>query len=291
MRNVSGRNHMMASTVKKTTLGLVALAMFGLLTGCATVPTSARTNVSSKTIAYFLRPGQGPTVVFQSGLGDGKAVWAKVIERMPESASIFAYDRPGYGDSLGAFEARNPCAISRELRELLRSAGLAPPYLLVGHSLGGLYQFCYAKLFPQDVAGLVLLDPTHPNHWARMKNDAVVQAAMIKSLRIAAFSHVMRQEFDDQAGCIDELDMSMPLALPAMLLFSSQFQLAERGAFEKMARALRDEWLVLFSNGQHSEVRGSGHYIQKEAPDAVVGAIQSVVAKSKVSMIELAAGY
>lgn len=96
-------------------------------------------------------------------------------------------------------EARNPCAISRKLRELLRYSGIAPPYLLVGHSFGGLDQFCFAMLFPQDVAGLVLLDPTHPDHWERMKSDAPTQAAFVNSLRIIAFRQVMRQEFDDQA--------------------------------------------------------------------------------------------
>jgi hypothetical protein len=68
--------------------------------------------------------------------------------------------------------------------------------------------------------------------------------------------------------------MYRPLVLPTKLLFSGQLRLAEKGAFEQMARELRNKWLTLFSNSEASEVGGSGHYIQKEAPDAVVSAIQ-----------------
>lgn len=260
--------------IRSTILGLISC---GIISGCAAVPTTANIDVSSKNISYFMRPGSGPAVVFQSGLGDGKDVWAKVIEQMPGSVSIFAYDRPGYGGSPNVSDPRDPCSISRELHDLTRMAGLKPPYILVGHSLGGLYQFCYAKLYPEDVAGLVLLDPTHPDHWTEMKKDAAVQAAIIGTLRISLFSHAMRQEFDEQAGCIEQLEISRPLALPAKFLFSGQFRLVEKGAFEKMARGLRNQWLTLFSNPESSEVDGSGHYIQKEAPDTVVSAIQHVV--------------
>lgn len=267
---------MSAYILKSTKLGLLSLISFSILSGCATVPTTASIDVSSKNIAYFFRPGPGPTVVFQSGLGDGKDVWAKVIEQMPESVSIFAYDRPGYGSSHNVSDPRDPCTISRELHELTRRVGLKPPYILVGHSLGGLYQFCYAKLYPEDVAGLILLDPTHPKHWSEMKKDAVVQAATIGILRFSLFSPAMRREFDDQAGCIEQLEISRRLAPPTKLLFSGQFKLAEKGAFEKMVRELRNHWLTLFSNSESSEVDGSGHYIQKEAPGAVVSAIQHV---------------
>lgn len=215
--------------------------------------------------------------MFQSGLGDGKDIWAQVIERVPDTFSVFAYDRPGYGESPGAHNVRDPCAISRELHTLLQAASIAPPYVLVGHSLGGLDQFCFAKLYPKDVAGLVLLDPTYPTHLERMKRDAPAQAALEQSLQITLFSGVMRQEFDAQDGCIGELDLNTPLPFPTRLLFSGQFKIEEKGAFERMVRELREQWVLLFSNPQHTEIGNSGHYIQKDAPGAVVSAIEGVI--------------
>jgi pimeloyl-ACP methyl ester carboxylesterase len=260
---------------------LIALyaGVLALVSSCSTVPTHGRVQSESTAIAYFAQQRQGPTVVFQSGLGDGKDVWGQVIERMPDTVTVVAYDRPGYGDSPGTDEARDPCAISRELHTLLETAGLAPPYILVGHSLGGLYQFCYSKLFPDEVAGLVLLDPTHPDHWARMKEEAAVQAGLVKSLRAVAFSAAMRREFDDQEGCLAELEIGNRRRVPARLLFSGKFRVEEKGAFERMVRELRKQWELVLDGEQSSEVRNSGHYIQKEAPDAVATAIRSVVAE------------
>ncbi|MBK7417536.1 MAG: alpha/beta hydrolase [Dechloromonas sp.] len=62
---------------------------------------------------------------------------------------MFAYDRPGYGSNPASNTPRDPCTIATELRDQLRSAGLPPPYVLVGHSLGGLYQYVFARLYPE----------------------------------------------------------------------------------------------------------------------------------------------
>lgn len=267
---------MNAALLKCLLPGLISCVV---LYGCAAVPTTAHVDVPSANIACFLRPGPGPTVIFQSGLGDGKAVWAKVIEQLPGSVSVLAYDRPGYGSSSAVSAPRDPCSVAHELHVLAGRVGLKPPYILVGHSLGGLYQYGYARRYPEDVAGLVLLDPTHPNHWTEMKEKAAMQAAIIGAIRASFFSQAMRQEFDGQAGCNAQLDAGPPLALPTLLLFSGQFKLAEKGAFEKMARALRNQWRRRFSNVESAEVAGAGHYLQKDAPAAVAGAIQEMVAR------------
>jgi len=251
--------------------------------GCASVPTTAVVNETSTAISYYAKQGRKPTVVFESGLGDGKDVWQKVIAKMPDGVAIFAYDRPGYGDSPGTVEPRDPCNIARELQSALSAAKIEPPYVLVGHSLGGLYMFSYAKLYPENVAGLVLLDPTHLNHWARMKNDAPTQAALVKGLKSIAFTKVMRQEFDDQEGCLDTLDLTGRLPMQASFLFSGQFRLEELGAFEQMVRELRKQWPQLFVNAQSEEISGSGHYIQRDAPGNVIQAIQSVIAGWQVT--------
>lgn len=246
------------------------------LVGCASVPTTGVVNEASTAISYYAKQGRKPTVVFESGLGDGKDKWQQVIAKMPDGVALFAYDRPGYGDSPGTAEPRDPCTIARELQSALSAAKIEPPYVLVGHSLGGLYMFSYAKLFPENVAGLVLLDPTYLNHWDRMKRDAPTQAAMLKGLKSIAFTNVMRQEFDDQEACLDTLDLTGRLPMRTSFLFSGQFRPEELGSFEQMVRELRKQWPRLFIYAQINEISGSGHYIQVDAPDKVVQAIQSV---------------
>jgi len=143
--------------------------------------------------------------------------------------------------------------------------------------------FCYAKLFPEDVAGLVLIDPTYPDHWTRMKREAPGLAAIIKRQKLITFTKVMRQEFDDQEGCLNDLDMANRLAVPTSILFSGRFRPEEKGAFERMVRGLREQWKLFFMNAQSTEISHSGHYVQRDAPDAVIKAIQRIIAERKVS--------
>lgn len=254
----------------------IIAALVTLITSCTSVPTTM--SYSAKNIAYYTKQGTGPSVVFQSGLGDGKSVWADVLQKLPANVAVFAYDRPGYGDSPSASDERSPCRVSRELHHLLHAEMISPPYVLVGHSQGGLYMFCFAKLYPNEVKGLVLIDPTHPQHWERMQEQAPLQAALIKSLKTTLFSKVMRQEFDSQASCLNEIDMQTPVTAHTKFLFSGQFKLAEMGKFEHMVKALRENWLTKFTNATSLEVSNSGHYIQTEQPAIVASAIEEILA-------------
>lgn len=217
-----------------------------------------------------------PTVVLQSGLGDGKDSWKIVFAKIAESNRVFAYDRPGYGNSPSVNTSRDPCSIVEELRNALKASGLAPPYVLVGHSLGGLYQFVFAKLHPEEVAGLMLLDPTHPDHWNRMQHDAPADAAIIKVMR-PVFGTAMRAEFNDQAQCLEHIDMKTSLTMPVRLLTKTQFQLIELGSFKTMVHSLEDDWLRLLGAKSVQHVAGSGHYIHQDQPDIVIQELQSLI--------------
>ena len=252
----------------------VLLAVTLALAGCSSMPADSRARSGDAEVAYVHRGAVVPTVVFQSGLGDGKSVWAAVFNRMNTSESAFAYDRPGYGSSPWVVAPRDPCTIAAELRTALHDAGLNPPYILVGHSIGGLYQFAYAKLFPEEVAGLLLLDPTHPEHWPAMQQKAPGAAAVVSTLRRTVFTGAMRKEFDDQGMCIDRLQPQTPLKAPVRMIVRSRFDLVELGAFQAMVRDLEQQWQVLLPTLSRREAENAGHYIQKDRPDIVVQELQ-----------------
>jgi len=217
-----------------------------------------------------------PTVVLQSGLGDGKVAWKKVLPALEKQGPVYAYDRAGYKGAASADGTRDPCTIARELHEQLRKEGVQPPYVLVGHSLGGLYQYVYARMYPDDVAGMVLLDPTHPHHWETMQKEAPGPAALVRTMTAVAPNSVTRHEFRDQAVCLDKLDMSQPVAAPVRLLASGKGSAGETPAFKAMLNRLRMDWLRLSGASQVEVIERSGHYLQKDAPDLVVKAIGEV---------------
>lgn len=250
-----------------------------LLPGCAAIPASGVVTESDLPIAYVVSGKGAPTVVFQSGLGDGKATWGPVMRKLDDSRHVFAYDRPGYGGSAATGVPRDPCAIAREAHDTLRDAHVPGPYVLVGHSLGGLYQYAFARMYPDDVAGLVLLDPTHPDHWAAVQRDAPAAAATLKALRATVFTPTERHEFDQQSACLDQLDARPLLHAPTRILASTDRPALEKGDFEQVLKRLREDWLRLTGASQIEAVARSGHYIQTDRPEAVVAAINAVVAQ------------
>lgn len=233
--------------------------------------------MASQRFAYASHGNAGPMLVFQSGLGDGLATWDPVVPRLPADVRAFTYDRPGYGGSSASPGPRDPCTTATEMHRLLQQAGLKPPFVLVGHSLGGLYQYAYARLYPDEVAGLLLIDPTHPRHWPNMQADAPAAAATILALRHTVFSPAARSEFDDQDTCLATLP-ERPVAAPALLLFSSHFKLNERGAFEAMARSLRHDWTTLLPQARSREVAEAGHYVHRDQATVVATAIAEFAA-------------
>jgi len=109
--------------------------------------------------------GDGPVVVFESGLGETQATWNSVRPALEHCFAVVTYDRPGIGNSPPPrYPIHRVLAVNvaRELRAELRKRGLPAPYILVGHSIGGLYVQAFARSYPAAVAGLVLVDATSP---------------------------------------------------------------------------------------------------------------------------------
>ena len=245
----------------------------------ARAPLPASATLPDATISYTLS-GQGALpVVFQSDLGDGKDAWDSVLPLVERQHRVLAYDRPGYGASRKTTTPRDPCTIAAQQHELLAQAGLKPPYVLVGHGMGGLYQYVYARLYPQDVAGLVLLDPTHPDHWRRMQSDAPTSAMAIKARRKLMFTSIETVEFDAQAQCLQHIDLKTPLRMPAMLLVRDKFGIEELGSVETLVRSQEKDWQRMTGAPAIERITGAGHYIQKDNPVIVNEAIKMVVKK------------
>jgi pimeloyl-ACP methyl ester carboxylesterase len=115
---------------------------------------------------YSVEKGCGaPAVVFESGFAATSLNWMGVQDAVAEVAQTVAYDRGGLGWSAGASSARTPGKIAEELRAMLRELEVEPPYLLVGHSFGGLVMRRYALDYPEEVAGVVLVDPMRTEEW------------------------------------------------------------------------------------------------------------------------------
>jgi pimeloyl-ACP methyl ester carboxylesterase len=111
----------------------------------------------------------GPTVVLQSGLAETSSYWARIASTVSTSTTVCVYDRAGHGrsDEVGP---QDGIAVASDLHTLLERAGVAGPYVLVGHSSGGPYIRVFAATYPDDVAGMVLLDAQPADAFTALPN-------------------------------------------------------------------------------------------------------------------------
>jgi pimeloyl-ACP methyl ester carboxylesterase len=108
-----------------------------------------------------LGAGPGPAVVILTGRGNPALMWQPVVTEVARFAKVITYDRPGYGWSDPLVGAPTAERVVSDLEGVLRYAGARGPYILVGHSMAGLFARLYAARHPADVAGLVLVDARH----------------------------------------------------------------------------------------------------------------------------------
>ncbi len=167
--------------------------------------------------------GEGsPTIIIDAGMGEWSLHWLGIQSRLAETTRTCVYDRAGYGYSDRSENPRTGEQIIAELHALLTAAEIEPPYLLVGHSLGGVHMRLYAHQYPDEVVGLVLVDSTPldvelPQELQQLMADSYGQFPQLAAL---AAQGVMKPE-----------QMPVPAYLPTDLSAQYQQQVATEGFF------------------------------------------------------------
>ncbi|HUB19082.1 MAG TPA: alpha/beta fold hydrolase [Acidobacteriaceae bacterium] len=126
--------------------------------------------------------GRGPAVVFEAGFGATSLNWMHIQEAMADEVHTVAYDRCGLGWSSACVSERTPSNIAGELRAMLRAAGIEPPWILVGHSFGGLVMQRFALDYPDDTAAVILIDPMRTDEWPPVNQEAHARIARAQRL-------------------------------------------------------------------------------------------------------------
>lgn len=237
--------------------------------------------VESLTIRH---PVSRDVVVFEAGSRNTIDKWGEVPERLARTASVFAYNRPGYGNSEAVTTPRDGRTIVEELRAALRFKGLRPPYVLVGHSLGGLYMQLFARAYPDEVKALVLVDALYPGMVKKPQDFPLLTRL---SGRLAFSPSVWREieqidatgEMVSQLPTIDDKPVVKLMNQPV----SSTAIAVDFGAF-RMDDATRAATRALYPNARKVIV-DSSHQMALTSPDTVTGAIEQILAPTTPALV------
>jgi pimeloyl-ACP methyl ester carboxylesterase len=258
--------------------------------------------------------GEGsPMVILESGLGDTYVSWRKVQPQIAKFTRVCSYDRAGISYSDPSSQPRTSKVIAGQLHALLQAAGVAPPYILVGHSMGGYNVRLYASLYRNDVAGMVLVDASHPDQENRFPQELKnMEASWLREAEFLEYTmpfgvprlfglcdddpvqraaecnwHSAREvvaelkafpESAAQTAAAGSLG-DMPLAVlshdPDKPSADLPADLAKptNEAWEKM----QEELGHLSTRGTQAIAKNSSHYIQMDRPDMVVDAVRSLL--------------
>jgi pimeloyl-ACP methyl ester carboxylesterase len=191
-------------------------------------------------------------VILEHGIGYGvdSASWRTVMSAIAKFAFVCRYDRPFTGRSEPAPAGRSLASIASEMRALLRAAKIPPPYLLVGHSFGGITTRYYAAAYPAEVAGLVLVDGTHQ----QFLGGFTLASERLSETRVIA-----------DAKKLGSLGKRPLAVLTRGIGAGTQWQAAQK-ALAKLS-----------TNARQAIATSSGHFIQTSQPDLVVSWVRRVL--------------
>lgn len=257
----------------------------------------------------------GPTVVIDAGLGDWSTGWAWVQTDVSQETRVCTYDRAGYGWSDEGPLPRNAEQFAKELHTLLHNANIPGPYVMVGHSLGGLTARVFTGMYPAEVAGVVLIDSMSPRQFKQSSGNPVTESdlqsrpfvpftllARIGLVRLLAGPLGLIPNLPSDAQKMYLAKMSRATYLQTYFGDESRGMLESRGQAEAvtsfgdlplivLTAKLNDmsgwqdwqtELLQLSSNSQQLFAE-SGHTIEIDKPDAAVTAILKMVERIRLS--------
>ena len=228
-----------------------------------------------------------PTVILVHGSGGSTADWGPVLDLIDGVTHACAVDRIGSGDSSPANEDRTTSAIVDDLHALLDVAGIATPVVLVGHSIAGFDLRLHAGRYPDDVAGMVFVDPSSVGQIAVLQAtlpppSPTEQDPILRDLRTMLEDgwpepSTIPDRYDIAASEADVAAVTSFGNTPVIVLSAGSGFWSTQSALQDAWYALHDELVGMSSNGRRDVILGAGHYIQIDRPDAIVEAIAELV--------------
>ena len=256
---------------------------------------------------YHCQGENTPTVIIDGGIGDTSANWLQIQAELAEEMRVCVYDRAGYGMSDPGPGPRSSQQIVNEIYRMTRMVPIPGPYIIVGQSFGGLSAQLFARLYPQETAGLVLVESSHPRQTELLEDLDKLSSGqkkmvagrqtyefeesdpwkrqwlILNSKRKAVFAQMEELKYFRQSESEVLAAGDMP-NIPLAVLTRDQRLLPtmkNHRSMEDVWRSLQEDLANSSSRGWQEIVAGSSHNIHLDNPQAVIRAIRKVAKLSQ----------
>jgi pimeloyl-ACP methyl ester carboxylesterase len=237
-------------------------------------------------LEYTLSGEGDTTIVLFNGAGLTLAGWQALYPGIDRLGRVFAWNRFGLQGSDEPPPVQRGAVVVASVRELMASAGIAPPYVLVGHSLGGLYANLFARLHPTEVAGVLFLEATHPRDEATLPQDRAKLAqglAKVQGEPPCEFAANLDAELDAAAETVHEVESAGAFPAVPVAVITGGIDPPASLLAPEAAQARRVHQLALARlspDAEHVIAEGSGHFPQRSEPALVLDVLERLVRRT-----------
>lgn len=223
---------------------------------------------------YLGEQNDGPTIVFMSGYGWPLENWQPIREDVSTFAKIFMYDRESVGNSSQGNNSKHSLQIVEHLRTLLQKANIKPPFILVGHSFGGVNARLYTNMYPKEIAGVILLESCHEDQ------NKVMAPLISKEAQEGYFAQFHVEGIE---GDLTEFEESLEQVRGAdigntpLMVMTGRTQPIHTTDSMAVWMNFQKELATLSTKSKHIIIKEAGHAIHIDKPEAVIEAIREMV--------------
>jgi pimeloyl-ACP methyl ester carboxylesterase len=240
----------------------------------------SKLDIGSRELFYTCSGTGIPTVVIESGMGDTSESWSHIQSAVSQYTRVLTYDRAGMGQSDIPPRPRTCQDMVDDLTALLAGAQIPPPYILVGHSFGGLLVRLFASLHPEQTAGMVLVDASHEDRTEGF--EKVLSNELIARNRAYLLDPAKNSEFVDRIPSEQQVKgaqrlFDFPLIVLTRGLPDEPDPVWPSAELQRVEFELQREFLKLSPMSSQVIAEQSGHEVQKDQPELVIESIKKMI--------------
>ncbi|MFJ7932704.1 alpha/beta fold hydrolase [Peribacillus sp. NPDC096448] len=225
---------------------------------------------------FFQRPNENITVVFESGYGFPSDYWNPIKDEISKFGQFLTYDRLGLGESEKDDRPKDSKQSVKNLRALLQNANIKPPYMFVGHSIGGANVRLYASAYPEEVAAVILLDSCHEDQ------NKIMPPLFSEEMRSIYFNQFsVEGSLDEIQDSLEQISKCHSLGDIPLTVVSAGLQSYHTTESFAAWNLFQRDLTRLSTNSKHIVVEDAGHLLHVDQPQVIVNIIKDTLKEIK----------